>query len=937
MTINKLIGCVLMSLPFLASHQHVVAQDRIRGKQTKPLDKRTVTETGKSTFSKRDEQRSSNSDSSPRRPLREFNEPSRDSKQLSKRPQPKPTPQPALKLVSLKATAGKSLRTTLPGSSFNELVSVIAVKNSKQTRDVSAALGSSSRSGRSITIRTTEKASGNYQLLGVMRSRKTIILPIRLHVSAASSSSRADVAQKPNGKNKPDPIPSNSSPRPVPTKSVEVKVIQGKSTRTIVTGDIFGQVRGVRVLKNGKSTSEVKAAISETSRGMILTVGSSSNADANGRYTLAGTDARGRLVRLPVTLRLAAAKPTRPILGESPVSRIPTNPRPETRDDDRRNDNSLPAMARMTLDDVRSYSLADPRYDNVTSVEVLRRGRRARELRADLAGVGEHKRLRLRTLEDAPDGNYHVVGLSGRRPVLRLVSIQVGSSNDEIGTDDQIVNSSNSQNSDAGDNETDVKTLTLRVGRSKYHTLWPRVVLKIDDVRIAKNSMPTDDITVNRELGNFLGLVKMKATNAVDPNSYYELQGMKDGSVVETIAMLRIHGGNPDNSSDDGPGAGDSPGNETPDNPVDNTDPGNGSDGGTDPGDSVDSDPGDWISDPDDLYVESPVRLSLSSQTYSVQPGATDIQVPIQRNGYTGSIYLVCFRNDFPLLPPGQASKVVATVYPAPDADSGAPLSQNVATIRITVSSSASVGEVREFRIEGATTTGSRMTIPATEFSVQVVASENPPETGGDNTGDDDEDQNTPSDIGQVVTVGGSGVLSPGTSYLSGNQVGAFYDANGDGLIASDGSGSNSHVYPRHAVANGQSSQLYSLVAGRAFHPGSDLLIEAHLNWSSVNRPGFAVLYLKRQGNSVVAKQMWAGDLLNQAPIPASSDPVQGVVMNSMDNPIELNIEVFQMPSGNSNGRIRGVATANVFFSTPGGSVIGDTVSFGFDCPILPD
>lgn len=838
---------------------------------------------------------------SSQRSAQERSSPSAGKPRPSLKAKPAPTKRPELSVetTTLQLAAGKSLRHTLSSPLPDEIVAIVATGASKTTDEVSISLESSDRTRRLLTIRASAKAAGQYELVGVQRDRGTTRLAVRLLVTPAPASAGPGETAAPQRR---PAKPTRDEPQPAPSPTVSLKVAAGDAAQATVSGDVFSDLRGLRILRNRQVVRDVEASLAKTPRGFVVAVKANREAAAGDDYMLVGIDASGRMVRLPLTLQVTSASP----------SLRPTSRRDEDRPGsgrpgfgDEKTAAALPALIRMQPGSSTSLPLNAAAYEGVTGTRAMERGEVSDAVRAEIVGSGNDRKLVLAASPNASASDLQVLGLGDNRSVMRLTRVLVTST-----PGDTAAPPAAGPRAPRDESSSRLAVINLKKGRTTLHSLTPEQTSRIETVRVLKGNQPTDDIAVAFGQAASSGIVKLLAEPAADAGSQYQLQGMNDGQAVVRLATIRVIG----QPADDGDASADS---GSPD-----TQPGGGAGG----------------QDAEDFYSESLVRLVLESQTYQAPVGTTDVPVQIQRNGYTGSLYLVCFHNEFPLLPPSQTQQVKALFEPMADPDNGAPYANNQATVRVTVQAGTPAGTMRQFRVQGLTTTGQTKSIPPTEFSVQVAASESPsPPDPVDTTTPDP--GTAPSDTGQVQVANGLySPLSPGASYLSGSQVGAFYDANGDGLIASVGNASNSHVYPRHAVASGQSAQLFTLVAGRAFHPGSDILVEAHLNWSSVNRPQYAALYLKRQGNSLVAKQMWAGDLLNAAPIPGTTSTVQGVVMNSSDGPINLQIETFQMPTNNSAGHLKGVGTANVYFISPGGSdIYNATVSFAFDCPILPD
>lgn len=328
-----------------------------------------------------------------------------------------------------------------------------------------------------------------------------------------------------------------------------------------------------------------------------------------------------------------------------------------------------------------------------------------------------------------------------------------------------------------------------------------------------------------------------------------------------------------------------------------------------------------------DFGMEDPPVSSVSLTSVQTElvmaPGETRIlPVAISRNGAIGHLYFAALYDYGDTLDSAdmdwmdQFSCQVNPVCPA----TGLPFATHVVDVQIQVQPNAQQGTVGTFRLIGHEV-DSGAAIHELQLTVLV---EGEPQIATD------------SALISVQSTDPNPFIN-GSYFIEGQQVAAFLDYNQDGKVAFAG-GTSEVVYPAGRYVNPYSDLGWSLVDGAAFDNGANLVVVGMLSsWSSVDRPQFVALYLKLDGQSVTPVSMWAGDLLNEAPLPEGATS-QGIVMaTTYAAPPVINIDPVVSPASGNAGMIRGTASGNVWSNTASGNLIGTSVIFNFDVPLQYD
>ncbi|MBI5543970.1 MAG: fibronectin type III domain-containing protein [Deltaproteobacteria bacterium] len=156
----------------------------------------------------------------------------------------------------------------------------------------------------------------------------------------------------------------------------------------------------------------------------------------------------------------------------------------------------------------------------------------------------------------------------------------------------------------------------------------------------------------------------------------------------------------------------------------------------------------------------------------------------------------------------------------------------------------------------------------------------------------------------------------------------------------------NTCVYPMQPAA-GQSKYgvTWVLKDCRAYNGTANIAILATFSsWTSVARPQFVSLHLQTQvqngQNVIVPISMWAGDQLDDAPLPLGAFD-QGVIMTTaipgVTPYLTLQLDGGRLPQGTTAGFLKGTAVGNLNFVTEWGTVYSSRVTFKFDVSLLND
>ncbi|MEQ9409964.1 MAG: hypothetical protein RIK87_19670 [Fuerstiella sp.] len=319
----------------------------------------------------------------------------------------------------------------------------------------------------------------------------------------------------------------------------------------------------------------------------------------------------------------------------------------------------------------------------------------------------------------------------------------------------------------------------------------------------------------------------------------------------------------------------------------------------------------------------SSASISAESTALTIAPGETlTIPVTITRNGVIGNLYFAGLFDYGDSLSAGDMAwmeQFTVTVNPVCPA-TGLLFADNVFELQIHAQASAVQGTVGTFRLIGHEVSSGAQ-ISDLNFDVQV-----------------DGEPMTASDTAMLSFQ--STLTNPfinGDFVIQGQQSAAFLDYNNDGFV-SFSTGTPFGVYPVTRFPNAASDLGWSLTEGGAFDNGANLVVVGMLSsWSTVDRPQFVALYLKLEGQQVTPISMWAGDMLNDAPV-APGTTAQGIVMGTtFDAPPAIDIDPVTLPTAGAAGIIRGVASANVWSNTASGNLYGTTVTFSFDVPLQHD